>query len=415
LILNADCYDSIVKISKGEEKEMSKFLRSFVFVTIAFSFLLAACGTSATPTATTAPANTQAPAATAAMPASTATPTPLAPGSVTLNGSGSTFQAPAESEYAFAFPIVDPAVVINYQPTGSGAGIKAITDGTVDFAGSDAVLNADQITAGKDLQMYPFLAGATVLTYNIPELASTDPALVLDGNTLVGIYNATITKWNDPAIAALNPQIAAKLPAKQITVVHRSDGSGTTSIFTNALTSFSTAWTAGAGTTINWPADKAGNGIGGNGSSGVAAAVQNTPESIGYVEYSYATSNKLPFAQMVNKAGQTVTASPDSTASAMNDFASSFTPQLTNTIVNGPGAASWPIAGYTYIIIHQTSMTDCVKASKLVEYINWILTNSVATKRASALGYVPLPSAVQQLALAKLGQVTCNGQPVMTH
>jgi phosphate transport system substrate-binding protein len=396
---------------------MSKFLRSFVFVIIAFSFLLAACGTSATPTPTSAPANTQAPAATSApaMPASTATPTPLAPGSITLNGSGSTFQAPAESEYAFAFPLVDPAVVINYQPTGSGAGIKAISDGTVDFAGSDAVPTADQYTAGKDLQMYPFLAGATVLTYNIPELDPKGPALILDGNTLVGIYNATITKWNDPAIAKLNPQIASKLPAKQITVVHRSDGSGTTSIFSAALTSFSTTWTAGSGTTINWPADKAGNGVGGNGSSGVAAAVQNTPESIGYVEYSYATSNKLPFSQMVNKAGQTVTASADSTASAMNDFANSFTPQLTNTIVNGSGAGSWPIAGYTYIIIHQTSMTDCVKASKLVEYINWILTNSVATARAKALGYVPLTSAVQQLALATLGKVTCNGQPVMTH
>ena len=396
---------------------MSKFLRTFVFVAIAFSFLLAACGTAATPAATMAPANTQAPAATSApaMPASTATPTPLAPGSITLNGSGSTFQAPAESEYAFAFPLIDPAVVINYQGTGSGAGIKAITDGTVDFAGSDAVLSADQITAGKDLQMYPFLAGATVLTYNIPELDPKGPSLILDGNTLVGIYNATITKWNDPAIVALNPQIASKLPAKQITVAHRSDGSGTTAIFTAALTSFSTAWTAGSGTTINWPADKAGNGVGGNGNQGVTAAVQNTPESIGYVEYAYAVSNKLPFAQMVNKAGKTVTASPDSTASAMNDFASSFTAQLTNTIVNGSGDTSWPIAGYTYIIIHQTSMSDCVKASKLVEYINWILTNPVATKRASALGYVPLPSAVQQLALAKLGQVTCNGQPVMTH
>ncbi|MGA7192138.1 MAG: phosphate ABC transporter substrate-binding protein PstS [Anaerolineales bacterium] len=394
---------------------MSKFLRSFVFVTIAFSFMLAACSTAPTAAPTAMPAATSAMPAATAMPASTATPTPLAPGSVTLNGSGSTFQAPAESEYAFAFPLVDPAVVINYQPTGSGAGIKAISDGTVDFAGSDAVPTADQYTAGKDLQMYPFLAGATVMTYNIPELAATDPALILDGNTLVGIYNATITKWNDAAIVALNPQLASKLPAKQITVVHRSDGSGTTAIFSNALTSFSTAWTSGAGTTINWPADKAGNGVGGNGNQGVTAAVQNTPESIGYVEYAYAVSNKLPFAQMVNKAGQTVTASADSTASAMNDFANSFTPQLTNTIVNAPGAGSWPIAGYTYIIIHQTSMTDCVKASKLVEYINWILTNPVATARAKALGYVPLSSAVSQLALAKLGQVTCNGQPVMSH
>jgi phosphate transport system substrate-binding protein len=393
---------------------MSKFLRSFVFVTIAFSFLLAACGTAAAPAATIAPAMTQVSGATA-MPASTATPTPLAPGSITLNGSGSTFQAPAESEYAFAFPLVDPAVAINYQGTGSGAGKKAIIDGTVDFAGTDAVLTADETTSGKDLQMYPFLAGATVMTYNIPELDPKGPALILDGNTLVGIYNATITKWNDPAIAALNPQIASKLPAKQITVAHRSDGSGTTAIFTAALTSFSTAWTAGSGTTINWPADKAGNGVGGNGNQGVTVAVQNTPESIGYVEYAYAVSNKLPFAQMVNKAGQTVSASPDSTKSAMADFSNAFTPQLTATIVNGSGAGSWPIAGYTYIIIHQTSMTDCVKASKLVEYINWILTSPVATNRAQALGYVPLPSAVQQLALARLAQVTCNGQPVTTH
>lgn len=380
---------------------MFKFLRAFVFVIVASSFVLAACGTGTSTTSTQAPAgqSTQ----------------ELAPGSITLNGSGSTFQAPAQSEYAFAFPLVDPAVAINYQPTGSGAGKKAIIDGTVDFAGSDAVLSADETTAGKDLQMYPFLAGATVMTYNIPELDPKGPALILDGNTLVGIYNATITKWNDPAITALNPQIASKLPAKQITVVHRSDGSGTTAIFTAALTSFNAAWTSGSGTTINWPADKAGNGIGGNGNQGVTAAVQNTPESIGYVEYAYAVSNKLPFTQMVNKAGKTVTASPDSVVSAMSDFANTFTPQLTNIIVNGPGAASWPIAGYTYVIIHQTSMTDCVKASKLVEYVNWILTSPVATKRAEALGYVPLPSAVAQLAIAKLGQVTCNGQPVTTH
>ncbi len=226
---------------------MSKFVRSFLFVGLAMSLLLAACGTSATPTPQTV-IQTQVVVVTPT--ADMSQPTALPAGSVTLNGSGSTFQAPAESEYAFAFPLVDPAVIINYQGTGSGAGIKAITDGTVDFAGSDAVLSADQITAGKDLQMYPFLAGATVMSYNIPELDPKGPALILDGNTLVGIYNATITKWNDPAIAALNPQIASKLPAKQITVAHRSDGSGTTAIFTAAFTSFSSAWTSGYGTTI---------------------------------------------------------------------------------------------------------------------------------------------------------------------
>ena len=391
---------------------MTRSVRPILFVLVALSFALAACGTPATPAATSMPA-TQAPAMTEA-PTAVPSPTPLAPGSVTLNGSGSTFQAPAESEYAYAFPYIDPAVVINYQPTGSGAGKKAIIDGTVDFAGSDAVLTADETTAGKDLQIYPFLAGATVLTYNIPELDPKGPALILDGKTLVGIYNATITKWNDPAIVALNPQLASSLPAKQITVAHRSDGSGTTEIFTNALTSFSSDWTAGHGTTINWPADKAGNGVGGNGNQGVTAAVQNTPYAIGYVEYAYAVSNKLPFAQMVNKAGKIVTATPDSTKAAITDFANAFTPQLTAVIVNPPGDGSWPIVGYTYIIIHQTSMTDCVKASKLVEYIHWILTDSGARQRATALGFVPLPDAVQQLVLAKLGEVTCNGQPVMT-
>ncbi len=343
------------------------------------------------------------------MPAGTALPA----GSVQLNGSGSTFQYPAMSQWAYAYSYVDPAVAINYQPTGSGAGKTAIINNTVDFAGSDSVLKPDEITAGKDLQMLPILAGAVVLTYNIPEVdPSKDPALILDGKTLVAIYNAKITKWNDPAIVALNPGLASKLPAKQITVVHRSDGSGTTEIFTNALTAFSSDWTSGAGTTVQWPADKAGNGIGGKGSQGVAAAIQNTPESIGYIEYSYATQNKLPFAQMVNAAGKTVTASPDTVTSAMNDFANAFTPQLTAVIVNGKGDNSWPIAGYTYTIIHMTNMTDCVKANKLVAFINWFLTDAAAQKQATSIGFVPLPDAVKSQVVAKLGQVQCQGKPV---
>jgi phosphate transport system substrate-binding protein len=343
------------------------------------------------------------------MPAGTALPA----GSVQLNGSGSTFQQPAMSQWAYAYSYVDPSVVINYQGTGSGAGKTAIINNTVDFAGSDSVLTDQEIAAGKDLQMFPILAGAEVITYNLPEIdPAKDPALILDGKTLVGIYNATITKWNDPAIVALNPGLASKLPAKQITVVHRSDGSGTTEIFTNALTAFSSAWTAGHGTSVEWPADQAGSGIGGKGNQGVAAAVQNTPDSIGYVEYAFAVSNKLPFAQMINQAGKTVTATPDSVVADMNDFANSFTPQLTAVIVNGKGDTSWPIAGYTYTIIHMTSMTDCTKAQKLVGFINWFLTDSAAQKQATSIGFVPLPDTVRQQVLAKLGQVTCNGQPV---
>jgi phosphate transport system substrate-binding protein len=228
----------------------------------------------------------------------------------------------------------------------------------------------------------------------------------------VGIYNATIKNWNDPAITALNPNLASKLHNKSITVVHRSDGSGTTEIFTNALTAFSPDWTAGHGTTVEWPADKAGNGIGGKGNQGVTASVQNTPDSIGYVEYSFATQNKLPFAQMMNQAGKTVTAGADTVTAAMNDFATTFGPDLTAVIVNGKGDASWPIAGYTYSIIHMTSMTDCTKAQKLVTFINWFLTDPAAVKQATTLGYVPLPDSVKQQVLAKLGGVTCNGQPV---
>jgi phosphate transport system substrate-binding protein len=219
--------------------------------------------------------------------------------------------------------------------------------------------------------------------------------------------------WNDAAILALNPDLKDYLPAEKITVVHRSDGSGTTELFTKALTSFSPDWTAGGASSVEWPVDKAGNGIGGKGNPGVAAQVQNTPNSIGYVELSYALSNSIAYASMINKSGATVVANGASIESAMADFADSFTDKLTNTIVDAPGAGSWPIAGYTYIILHTSSSTDCVKTQKLVEYIRWTLTDSGAGKIASDLGYSVLPDAVRTMVLNKLGEVTCNGTPVL--
>jgi phosphate transport system substrate-binding protein len=348
----------------------------------------------------------------------TATPaSQVAAGSIQINGAGATFPLPIYTEWTYAYQYVDPSVSINYQGIGSGGGKKAIIDGTVDFAGSDSLVSDEEYAAGKDLQMVPAVAGAVVLIYNLPELdPANDPALILDRPTLTDIYQGTINKWNDPAIAALNPQIAGKLPGQTITVVHRSDGSGTTEIFTRALASFSQDWekSTGFGTSIEWPADKAGNGVGGKGNQGVAAAVQNTPYAIGYVELSYAVANNLPFSQMVNKAGKTVSATADSLQSAMNDFAGSFTDKLTNIIVDGPGDGSWPIAGYTYLVLHQTSMTDCAKAAKLLDYIKWTLTDPGAAQRASSLGYAVLPDAVRQLVLAKLGEVTCEGKPVMS-
>jgi phosphate transport system substrate-binding protein len=333
-------------------------------------------------------------------------------GSVSINGAGSTFAQPVYTQWIQSYKSVATAVTLNYQGIGSGGGKKGIIDNTLDFAGSDSVLSSDEYTSGKDLQMYPTLAGAVVMIYNVPGLTQS---ITLNGDVLASIYNAKITKWNDPQISALNPGLS--LPDASITAVHRSDGSGTTEIFTNALSAFSADWqkNVGAGTSVEWPVDKAGNGIGGKGSQGVAAAVQNTPDSIGYVELSYAIANKITFADMVNKAGNKVTASADTLQSAMNDFATSFTPQLTNIIVNGPGANSWPIAGYTYLILHTSSMTDCVKAQQLLAFFKWALTDPAPAKQAADLGYSVLPQSVQSQVLAKFGQVTCNNAPVLSN
>jgi phosphate transport system substrate-binding protein len=337
----------------------------------------------------------------------------MQPGSVQINGAGATFPLPIYTEWTYAYQYVDPSVVINYQGIGSGGGKKGIIDGTVDFAGSDSLVTDAEYTSGKDLQMYPALAGAVVVIYNVTGLAATDK-LVLDGKTLVAIYNSTIKNWNDPAILAINPTLKDKLPAKPITAAHRSDGSGTTEIFTKALTSFSPDWKAGGAQSVEWPVDKAGNGVGGKGNAGVAAVVQNTPNSLGYVELNYAVANSIAFTQLINKAGTTVTANAESLLSAMNDFADKFSDKLTNTIVDGPGAKSWPISGYTYYVLHTTSMTDCVKAQKLLGYITWTLTDASAAKKAADLGYAVLPDAIRKQVTDKLAQVTCKGAPVLT-
>lgn len=347
-----------------------------------------------------------------------AEPIKLPAGSVQINGAGATFPLPVYSEWTYAYQYVDPAVAINYQGIGSGGGKKGIVDGTIDFAGSDSFLSDAEYASGKDLQMYPILAGAVVPIYNIKfnlakDAVAPTTALILDRATLVGIYNATITKWNDAAIAALNPDLQAILPDAKITVVHRSDGSGTTEIFTKSLTAFSPDWKAGGASSVEWPVDKAGNGIGARGNPGVAGAVLNSPNSIGYVELSFATANNIARARLVNKAGQTVEANAASLTSAINDFTSTFSDKLTNTIVDGPGDGTWPISGYTYLILHTSSMSDCTKAQKLLEYIRWSLTDPAAAKVASTLGYSVLPGDVQKMVLAKLAAVTCSGTLVL--
>ena len=345
--------------------------------------------------------------------------TPLSSAGIQINGAGATFPLPIYTEWTYAYSYLDPTLAINYEGIGSGGGKKAIIEGSVDFAGSDSLLRAEEYEAGKDLQMYPILAGAVVVIYNFVPARDYPadfkvPALVLDRQTLVDIYNGTVNQWNDPKIMALNPQLADYLPQAAMTVVYRSDGSGTTELFTRSLTFFSSDWAAGSAASVEWPVARAGNGVGGNGNQGVLAAVVNAPNSLGYVELSHALSNNLAYADMINKAGKRVTANAESLASAINDFGTAaFDDRLTATIVDGDGEGSWPISGYTYLILHTTSMTDCVKARKLLEYIHWTLTDVSAGNRAARLGYSVLPDAVRDQVLAKLGEVTCNGQPVM--
>ncbi len=398
---------------------MPSFYRSLIFVLVSSSVLLSACATPATQTPSTAamPAATQAPAATAAP----AQPTALPAGSVQITAGGATFPYPLYTQWTYAFQLVDPSTVINYQGIGSGGGKANIINGTFDFAGSDSILSAQNYTDGKDLQMYPMVASAVVPVYNIawnlpkagagtPTPAAPTAKLILDRQTLVDIYNGKVTTWNDPEIVNLNPTLKDVLPAAPIVTVHRSDGSGTTEIFTNALSSFSPDWNAGAGQSVQWPIKDS---LGGKGNPGVAGLVINTPNSIGYVEISFAVANNIPFAQMINKAGKTVTANGASIQSAMADFANGFDAHLNAKIVDGPGAGSWPITGYTYIILHTQNMTDCVKAQKILEFLHWALTDPLAAQAATKLGYSVLPPAVQKTVLAKLAEVTCNGQPVM--
>jgi phosphate transport system substrate-binding protein len=401
-------------------RKMRKNALTVMFILTIASLVLAACGPQATPETiqvVETVVQTQIVQVTPTPDASL--PTPMPAGSVQITGAGATFPLPLYTQWTYAYQFVDPSVVINYAGVGSGAGKTAIIGNTVDFAGSDSLLSDQNYTDGKDLQMYPMVAGAVVPVYNVafkpvptPTAGGTAPALpklILDRQTLVDIYNTTVTKWNDPKIVALNPDLANYLPDATISTVHRSDSSGTTEIFTKALTSFSADWKAGGAPAVEWP----GKGLGGKGNAGVAAQVLANNNSIGYVELSYALSNGMSVAQLINKAGKTVTANGDSVQAAMAEFAGAFTDKLTATIVDGSSDGAWPITGYTYLILHTTSMTDCVKAQKLLEFLKWAQTDPAAQQGAVKLGYSVLPDAVRTTVLAKLAEVQCNGAPVL--
>jgi phosphate transport system substrate-binding protein len=334
-------------------------------------------------------------------------PTPLPAGSVQINGAGATFPFPLYSRWFYDYAFVDPSVKFNYQSIGSGGGIKQITAKTVDFGASDAILNDDQYKAAPGIQMFPTVAGAEALVVNLKgdDGNPITATIKFPYTSIADIFLGKITKWNDPVLTAANPDL--KLPAKDILVVHRSDGSGTTFIFTDYLSSVSSEWkdTVGKGTSVKWPV-----GLGGKGNEGVYGTVIQNDGAIGYVELAYAIQNNATLNQLQNKAGEYVAPSIESTQAAMNDFGTNLGDKLALSIVDGPGKDTYPIAGYTYLLLYMDQQ-DCGKAKKMLEFMQWAYGPD-GDKDAQSLQYVSLPKEIKDQVNAKLAQITCQGQAI---
>lgn len=322
-------------------------------------------------------------------------------GSVDLTGAGATFPYPLYSKW-FSVYAGKTGVKINYQSIGSGGGIRQLSEGTVDFGASDSPMSDDEMSKAKGgpILHIPTVLGAVVITYNVPGL--TVP-LNLTGKAIADIFSGRITKWSDTRVTSLNPGV--KLPATDILVVHRSDGSGTSYIFTDYLTNAVPAWatSVGKGKEVKWPV-----GLGAKGNEGVAGQVQQTPGAIGYVELAYAKQNNLPTAAVENKAGKRVLPSVASATAAAAGAAQAL-PANTDyriSIVNAPGADSYPISSFTWILVYQ-HQTDAAKGKKLIDFLNWALTEGEA--EASSLDYAPLPSSMASSVKARLTTIDLSG------
>ena len=312
-------------------------------------------------------------------------------------GAGSTFVNPIMTHWVPDFQKTHPGVQINYQSIGSGGGIQQLKNGLVDFGASDVALTDEQLKSmpGSIVQI-PESAGPVCITYNVEGLSKP---LQLSGQALAGIFMGKITKWNDAAIAQTNP--GAKLPNSEIVVAHRSDGSGTTGIFTSYLSAISPEWKSQVGTNIavKWP-----TGLGGKGSEGVTGVVKQNPGSIGYVELSYALENKLPVVHVQNQAGQYVAPSTESASAAIDAFKAQLAKDVRNPIVNPPASApkAYPITGLTFLLV-PTQAKDSAKGKGVKEFISYVVTKGQAI--APQLHYAPLPASIStldQLLLSKL-------------
>ncbi|MFL5496476.1 MAG: phosphate ABC transporter substrate-binding protein PstS [Gemmatimonadales bacterium] len=324
---------------------------------------------------------------------------------VSLTGAGATFPNPIYTKWFDAYN-KKTGVQINYQSIGSGGGIRQFTEGTVDFGASDGPMNDEQIAAVKGNVLHvPTVLGAVVLTYNLPELGTTK--LKFDGPAVAGIFQGQITKWNDKAIAKLNPGV--KLPDQDIIVVHRSDGSGTSYIFSDYLSKVSVEWKekVGKATSVNWPV-----GLGGKGNEGVTQQVKQTEGAIGYVELIYALSNNLAFATIKNPAGEFVDASLASVTEAAASAKFEKNTDFRVSITNAPGKGAYPISSFTWLLVHPDA-PDAAKAKAIHDFLAWMIKPD-AQKMASELKYAELPAPVVKLIEARLPTLKANGKAIAT-
>jgi phosphate transport system substrate-binding protein len=313
---------------------------------------------------------------------------------VQLNGAGATFPEPIYSKWFSEYQKTDKEVAINYQGIGSGGGIKQLISGTVDFGASDSPMTAEEVkSAPQPVIHIPMVLGAVVVSYNL----KLDKPLKLTGPNVADIFSGKITKWNDPAIAKTNPGL--KLPDQAIVVATRSDGSGTTAVFSDYLAKVSPDWEGKVGKTVNWFKGS----VGAKGNAGVTGLIKQAEGAIGYIELVYALENKLPFALIQNKAGQY----PEASLKTVSDAAAGFVKDMEKndfkmSITNAPGKSSYPISTFTWILAYEKM--DKEKGQQLVKVLKWALGDQ-GQKIAEELNYAPVPKALRSKIIAKIGKI----------
>ncbi len=315
--------------------------------------------------------------------------------SVHINGAGATFPYPIYSKWFDEYRKQHPDVLINYQSIGSGGGIRQVTNQTVFFGATDGPMTDDQLLAAPSkILHFPTVLGAVLPVYNIPGVTAE---LKFSGPLLADIFLGKVTKWNDPAVTKLNPGV--NLPVSDITVVHRSDGSGTSYIWVDYLAKVSDEWKkkVGVATSVNWP-----TGVGGKGNEGVAGLVTQTPGSIGYVELIYALQNKINYGSVLNAAGEYVKADVTSVTAAAAEAAAKMPPDFRVSITNASGKGVYPISSFTWLLLYENPK-DKAQGKVMLDFMKWALADG--QKFAAGLGYAPLPDAVIKLELAALNKI----------